>query len=275
MNIKDKKEKLHLSNSGLSPTNEILAFNHLGENVNVKVAGELPLTIKIDGEELITLMTLGTRPEELTLGYLRNQGLIDSIDDIISVDVKWDIGISEVITKNKNTKQILKKLEKNNYNWLWPRNNFWGSTLEKLYEDTLPEVKIKKSEIFNLLAKITKYNDIYKEAGAVHGCALCDKENVLEFVEDVGRHNAADTLSGFMWINDMSGSNIIFYTTGRLTSEIIMKSKHMGIPIIISRSGVTNMGIELAKDLNITMIARSKQRSFLIYNNKENIIFDE
>ena len=94
-------------------------------------------------------------------------------------------------------------------------------------------------------------------------------------MEDVGRHNAADTLSGFMWINNMSGNNIIFYTTGRLTSEIIMKSKHMGIPIIISRSGVTNMGIELAKDLNITMIARSKQRSFLIYNNKENIIFDE
>ena len=109
----------------------------------------------------------------------------------------------------------------------------------------------------------------------MHGCALCDKENVLEFVEDVGRHNAADTLSGFMWINNISGNNIIFYTTGRLTSEIIMKSKHMGIPIIISRSGVTNMGIELAKDLNITMIARSKQRSFLIYNNKENIIFDE
>ena len=275
MNIKDKKEKLHLSNSGLSPTNEILAFNHLGENVNVKVAGELPLTIKIDGEELITLMTLGTRPEELTLGYLRNQGLIDSIDDIISVDVKWDIGISEVITKNKNTKQILKNLEKKTITTGCGQGTIFGSTLEKLYEDTLPEVKIKKSEIFNLLAKITKYNDIYKEAGAVHGCALCDKENVLEFVEDVGRHNAADTLSGFMWINDMSGSNIIFYTTGRLTSEIIMKSKHMGIPIIISRSGVTNMGIELAKDLNITMIARSKQRSFLIYNNKENIIFDE
>ena len=276
MNIKDKKEKLHLSNSGLSPTNEILAFNHLGENVNVKVAGELPLTIKIDGEELITLMTLGTRPEELTLGYLRNQGLIDSIDDIISVDVKWDIGISEVTTKNNNTKQILKKLEKKKtITTGCGQGTIFGSTLEKLYEDTLPEVKIKKSEIFNLLAKITKYNDIYKEAGAVHGCALCDKENVLEFVEDVGRHNAADTLSGFMWINDMSGSNIIFYTTGRLTSEIIMKSKHMGIPIIISRSGVTNMGIELAKDLNITMIARSKQRSFLIYNNKENIIFDE
>ena len=144
MNTKDKKEKLHLSNSGLSPTNEILAFNHLGENVNVKVAGELPLTIKIDGEELITLMTLGTRPEELTLGYLRNQGLINSIDDIISVDVKWDIGISEVITKNKNTKQILKKLEKKAITTGCGQGTIFGSTLEKLYEDTLPEVKIKK-----------------------------------------------------------------------------------------------------------------------------------
>ena len=130
MNIKDKKEKLHLSNSGLSPTNEILAFNHLGENVNVKVAGELPLTIKIDGEELITLMTLGTRPEELTLGYLRNQGLIDSIDDIISVDVKWDIGISEVITKNKNTKQILKKLEKKKLQLVVAKEQFLGALLK-------------------------------------------------------------------------------------------------------------------------------------------------
>ena len=130
MNIKDKKEKLHLSNSGLSPTNEILAFNHLGENVNVKVAGELPLTIKIDGEELITLMTLGTRPEELTLGYLRNQGLIDSIDDIISVDVKWDIGISEVITKNKNTKQILKKLEKKQLQLGVAKEQFLGALLK-------------------------------------------------------------------------------------------------------------------------------------------------
>lgn len=274
MNKKNNNTKVTLSNSGLSPTNKVLTHNHLGEEVDSKVAGELPLTIKIDNEELITLMTLGTRPEELTLGYLRNQGIIDSIDNILSIDVKWDIGISNVITKNKNVKNILDKLEKKTVTTGCGQGTIFGSTIEKLYDNTLPSVKIKRSEIFDLLAKITKFNDIYKEAGAVHGCALCDRKNVLEFVEDVGRHNAADTLAGFMWLNDMAGEEIIFYTTGRLTSEIIMKAKHMGIPIIISRSGVTNMGIELAKDLNITMIARSKQRSFLIYNNKKNIIFD-
>ena len=274
MNKKNKKSKINLSNSGLSPTNKVLTYNHLAEEVESKVAGELPLTIKIDGKELITLMTLGTRPEELTLGYLRNQGIIDSIDNILSIEVKWDIGISDVITKDKDVEKIIDKLEKKTVTTGCGQGTIFGSTIEKLYDNTLSDTKIKRSEIFNLLAKITKFNDIYKEAGAVHGCALCDKQDVLEFVEDVGRHNAADTLSGFMWLNDMIGEKIIFYTTGRLTSEIIMKAKQMGIPIIISRSGVTNMGIELAKDLNITMIARSKQRSFLIYNNKKNIIFD-
>ena len=146
MNTKDKKEKLHLSNSGLSPTNEILAFNHLGENVNVKVAGELPLTIKIDGEELITLMTLGTRPEELTLGYLRNQGLIDSIDDIISVDVKWDIGISEVITKNNNAKQILKKLEKKQLQLVVAKEQFLGALLKNYMKIHFLKLKLKSQK---------------------------------------------------------------------------------------------------------------------------------
>ena len=271
---KNKNKKLKLSNSGLSPTNSITTYNHLNEKINSKVAGELPLTIKINGKEIITLMTLGTRPEELTLGYLRNQGLVDDIQEIASVNVKWDIGISDVATINKDTQNISKKLKNKIITTGCGQGTIFGGALEKLYDVTLPDIKIKRSEIFNLLAKITKFNDIYKEAGAVHGCALCNTDGVLEFVEDVGRHNAADTLSGIMWLNDLIGENIIFYTTGRLTSEIIMKVKRMGIPIIISRSGVTNMGIELAKDLNVTMIARSKQRSFLIYNNENNIIFD-
>ena len=271
---KYKNKKIKLSESGLSPTYSIQIYNHLNDEIKAKVAGELPLTIKVDNEEIVTLMTLGTRPEELTLGYLRNQNLIEDINEIISVNVKWDIGISDVVTSNKDKKNISNKLKKRTVTSGCGQGTVFGGSLEKLYDKTLPDTKIKRSDIFNLLAKITKFNDIYKEAGAVHGCALCNINGVLEFVEDVGRHNAADTLSGIMWLDELEGKNIIFYTTGRLTSEIIMKVKRMGIPIIISRSGVTNMGIELAKDLNVTMIARSKQRSFLIYNNKDNIIFD-
>ena len=274
MNKKYKNKEIQLSNNGLSPTSNVITYNHLGEEILSKVAGELPLTIKINNTEIITLMTLGTRPEELTLGYLRNQGIIENINDIISIDVRWDIGISDVQTKHKDIKEITDKLKNKTVTTGCGQGTIFGSILTKLYDETLPNIKIKRSEIFNLLAKITKYNDIYKEAGAVHGCALCNNERVIEFVEDVGRHNAADTLSGIMWLNEVKGKNIIFYTTGRLTSEIIMKVKHMSIPIVISRSGVTNMGIELARDLNVTMIARTKQRSFLIYNNKNNIIFD-
>ena len=274
MKKKYKNRKLELSDSGLSPTHSIKIYNHLDDEIKAKVAGELPLTIKVDNEEIVTLMTLGTRPEELTLGYLRNQNLIEDINEIISVNVKWDIGISDVVTSNKDKIKIVDKLKNRTVTSGCGQGTVFGGSLEKLYDKTLPDIKIRRSDIFNLLAKITKFNDIYKEAGAVHGCALCNINEVLDFVEDVGRHNAADTLSGMMWLDELKGENIIFYTTGRLTSEIIMKVKRMGIPIIISRSGVTNMGIELAKDLNVTMIARSKQRSFLIYNNKNNIIFD-
>ena len=167
MNKKNNKSKVTLSNSGLSPTNKVLTHNHLGEEVDSKVAGELPLTIKIDNEELITLMTLGTRPEELTLGYLRNQGIIDSIDNILSIDVKWDIGISNVITKNKNVKNILDKLEKKTVTTGCGQGTIFGSTIEKLYDNTLPSVKIKRSEIFDLLAKITKFNDIYNSKNPI------------------------------------------------------------------------------------------------------------
>jgi FdhD protein len=275
MNKKDYKNKtIKISNNGLSPTNNISVFNHSNEEIESKVAGEMPLTIKINGTEIITLMTLGTKPEELTLGYLRNQAIIDSIKDILSIEVNWSTGVANVKTTHKDISEITDKLKDKTVTTGCGQGTIFSCTLDKLYDDLLPDVKIKRSEIFDLLAKITKFNDIYKEAGAVHGCALCSKNKVIEFVEDVGRHNAADTLSGIMWLNELNGNDIIFYTTGRLTSEIIMKAKHMGIPIIISRSGVTNMGVELAKDLNITMIARSKQRSFLIYNNKKNIIFD-
>ena len=213
MNNKYKNKIIKISNNGLSPTNDVTTFNHLGEKVDSKVAGELPLTIKINDAEIITLMTLGTKPEELTLGYIRNQGIIEDIKDIISIDVRWDTAVSNVKTKHNDIKEITSKLKNKTVTTGCGQGTIYSSTLEKLYDKTLPNIKIKRSEIFSLLAKITQYNDIYKEAGAVHGCALCNTSGVIEFVEDVGRHNAADTLSGIMWLNEMPGEKIIFYTT--------------------------------------------------------------
>ena len=183
MNKEHENKKIKISNSGLSPTNTVPVYNHLGETIHAKVAGELPLTIKINNTEIITLMTLGTRPEELTLGYLRNQGIINNIDEIISIDVKWDIGVSNVVTKHKDIKEITDKLKNKTVTTGCGQGTIFSCTLDKLYDNLLPDIKIKRSEIFDLLAKITKYNDIYKEAGAVHGCALCDKDKVIEFVE--------------------------------------------------------------------------------------------
>ena len=150
----------------------------------------------------------------------------------------------------------------------------FSCTLDKLYDQKLPQIKIKQSLLYELLKNITHHNEIYKQAGAVHGCALCKDTEIINFIEDVGRHNAADAISGGMWMENIEGGDKIFYTTGRLTSEIVMKVTHMGIPILLSRSGVTHMGLELAKDLGVTMIARAKGKAFLVYNGSENIIYD-
>jgi len=133
---------------------------------------------------------------------------------------------------------------------------------------------VQQSTIYQLLENVSGCNDIYKRAGAVHGCGLCAGTEILLYTEDVGRHNAADAISGYMWLDDISGDNKIFYTTGRLTSEIVMKTAHMGIAVLLSRSGVTHMGLELAQELGMTMIARAKGKHFLVYNGAENIIFD-
>ena len=151
----------------------------------------------------------------------------------------------------------------------------FSCTLDKIYENPLPKAFIRQSTLYGLLSNIAKFNEIYKQAGAVHGCALCEDTNIEIFVEDVGRHNAADTIAGQMWMDGTSGEGKIFYTTGRLTSEIVMKVAHMGIPILLSRSGITYMGLELAQDLRVTMIARAKGRHFLVYNGSDTIEYDQ
>jgi FdhD protein len=264
-----------LSESGLSPTHPVTAVDEFGDSRDMQVAGEFPLTIKVDDREVVTLMTLGTHPETLTLGYLRNQRFIEDLEDIVSVQVDWDRELVEVETRHgQGIVDLEEKLSKRTVTTGCGQGTIFSCTLDKLYDIRFPPVTIYQSRIYQLLHTISSYNEVYKKAGAVHGCALCKNEEILIFIEDVGRHNAADAISGMMWLDKLNGEDKIFYTTGRLTSEIVMKAANMGIPVLLSRSGITHMGLELAQDLGITMIARAKGKHFLVYNGAEDVVFD-
>ena len=265
-----------LSDEGLNPTRPVIARDEFGDPRELNIAGEYPLTIKVDDAEVVTLMTLGTYPEKLTLGYLRNQRLIDDIIEIAEVRVDWDRETVDVLTSHGDgIVDLHEKIAKRTVTSGCGQGTIFSCTLDKLYDTRLPRVEIYQSTIYALLKTINSYNEIYRAAGAVHGCALCEGSQMLYFVEDVGRHNATDTIAGEMWLEGMGGNDKIFYTTGRLTSEIVMKAAHMGVPILISRSGITHMGLELAQDLGVTMIARAKGRHFLVYNGEDTIHYDE
>ncbi|HYA38763.1 MAG TPA: formate dehydrogenase accessory sulfurtransferase FdhD [Candidatus Methylomirabilis sp.] len=264
-----------MSRAGLAPTHPVTALDEYGEPRDLQIAGEFPLTLKVDGREVVTLMTLGTRPEELALGYLRNQRLIERIEDIRAVAVDWDRNLVQVDTHHGHgIVNWEKKLAKRTVTTGCGQGTVFSCTLDKLYDVRLPRVQVRQSLIYGLLRALSDHNEIYRSAGGVHGCALCRETLPLIFVEDVGRHNAADAIAGRMWLDRISGHDKIFYTTGRLTSEIVMKAAHMGIPVLLSRSGITHMGLELARELGIVMIARAKGNHFLVYQGADAVLFD-
>ena len=264
-----------MSAAGLAPTHAVQATDEFGATRELHVAGEFPLTIKVDEREIVTLMTLGTYPEALTLGYLRNQRMIDSLRDVASVHVDWDREqVNVTTTHGRGIEDIEARLQKKTVTTGCGQGTVYSCTINDLYELRVPEIQLTQSGLYGLLDNITAFNEIYKRAGAVHGCALCRGTEILSFVEDVGRHNAADAISGMMWLDDMDGGDKVFYTTGRLTSEIVMKVALMGIPALLSRSGITHMGLELAQDLGLVMIARAKGKHFLVYNGVSQLRFD-
>jgi FdhD protein len=265
-----------MSSAGLAPTHAVQAVDEFGETREMHVAGEFPLTIKVDDREIVTLMTLGTHPELLTLGYLRNQRMLERIEDVASIEVDWEreqVNVSTI--HGRGITDVEERLQKRTVTTGCGQGTVYSCTLNELYEIRVPEIALRQSTLYALLANITSQNEIYKRAGAVHGCALCSDTRILTFVEDVGRHNAADAISGTMWLDGIDGGDKVFYTTGRLTSEIVMKAALMGIPALLSRSGVTHMGLELAQDLGLVMIARAKGRHFLVFNGAEQIDFDQ
>lgn len=254
-------------------TIEVDVYDEYGEKLVKQIACERPLTVMLNWKEVVTLMTLGSRPESLVLGYLKNQSFLTDPDAIESVIIDWETHTAAVVTK-EDIEHVEGALKKKTVTSGCGQGTMYGNVMKQLEGYQVPQISIKQSAIYQALEALTHYNDTYKKAGAVHGCAICQGDQVLSFVEDVGRHNAVDTLAGEMWINQESGDDKIFYTTGRLTSEMVIKVAQMGIPVLLSRSGVTQMGLELAEQFGITTIARAKGLRFQVFTGAQKMVFD-
>ena len=262
-----------LSNEGLGASVEVVAYDEYGQVRAGHIAAERALTIYLDKREILTLMTLGSQPELLVLGWLKNQNLLDDIADVESVHIAWDVEAAAIKTR-EGVESLNEKLAHRTVTTGCGQGTMFGRLMDKLAAVKLPCPRIQQSQIYALLKSLNAHNDVYRRAGAVHGCALCQGTEILSFVEDVGRHNAVDTIAGYMWYEGIQGDDKWFYTTGRLTSEMVIKVAQMGIPVLLSRSGVTQMGLELAQQLGVVLIARAKGRHFLVYQGAEQVVFD-
>ena len=265
--------RLQLSDAGLRPVHPATALDETGTSREVSIAGEHPLTLYVDKREVVTLMTLGTHPEALALGFLRNQGLIENLTDLVSIQVDWEVDAAAVTTRDGQIDWDA-KLAKRTVTSGCGQGTQFGNLIEKIEATQLPAVTIRQSLLYDLLATLSKENAIYKAAGAVHACALCRGTEVLYFVEDVGRHNALDAIAGKMWLDDIDGGSCILYTTGRVTSEMVIKATQMGVPVLLSRSGMTHMGLHLGQTVDMLLVARAKGRHFLAFHGGDRIEFD-
>jgi len=233
------------------------------------IAGEHPLTLYVDKREVVTLMTLGQAPEALAIGYLRNQRLVRSIDEIAAVQVDWETD-SVAVTTRKGIRGLARKMGKRTVTTGCGQGTVFGDLMGEIESIRLREdVRLAEETLYSLLDAIRHHETIYKAAGAVHGCALATNQpgasEILSFVEDVGRHNAVDAIAGQMWLEGIDGSDKIFYTTGRLTSEMVIKCAQMTIPFLVSRSGLTQMGWTIAQKVGITMIGRAVNKHYLLF----------
>jgi FdhD protein len=264
---------IEMTRAGLASCHPATALDERGHARDLELAGERALTLYLDKREIVTLMTIGSEPELLTLGYLRNQGLIGELSDIVSVQVDWETEAVAVTTRS-GSEAFVEKLERRTVTTGCGQGTAFGRLLDQLRPIEAAGIEVRQSTLYGLLDAMRAFNDVYQRAGAVHGCALCTGSRIDFFVEDVGRHNAVDAIAGYMWLNGIEGRDRIFYTTGRLTSEMVIKATQMGIPVLLSRSGLTMMGLELARQAGLTLIARAKGRHFLVFNGEERIVFD-
>ena len=262
-----------LTHAARPATFNVTAVDEHGAARDVPIAGEHPLTLYVDKQEILTLMTLGGAPEALAIGYLRNQRLVQRLDDIVAVQVDWETNSVAVKTRH-GLADLAAKTAKRTKTSGCGQGTVFGDLMEDIDSVTLPaDATLTQAALYDLLDKVRVHETIYKQAGAVHGCALAANRgaqaDILMFVEDVGRHNAVDAIAGQMWLDGEDGADKIFYTTGRLTSEMVIKAAQMRIPFLVSRSGLTQMGHEIAQKVRMTMIGRATNRHYLLFTGAE------
>ena len=269
----------HLTQARAELTRTIGVVNEHGVHEQVSIPAERALTVYVDKREIVTLMTLGAHPELLVLGYLRNQRLVADVREVASITVDWDAGEDgagvAAVKTHHGIADIAARTQKRVVTTGCGQGSVFGDLMGDVERMKLPDARISQARLYGLLNAIRLQESTYKSAGSVHGCALFKGEQMQIFVEDVGRHNAIDTIAGWMWMNGVQAdADSIFYTTGRLTSEMVIKSAQMGVAVTVSRSGITQMGFDIATRLQLCTIGRATNKHFLCYTAPERLQLD-
>ncbi len=254
-------------------TERVRGVDQTGAAIETSVTVERPLTIFLNSQEIVTAMTINDYPEVLATGYLLNQGMLLPTDKVTGVD--YDDELSIVVVRTERKTNYEKKLKKKVQTSGCAQGTVFGDLMEALEDVSLPDVELKTSWLYRLTSAINTIPSLYLEAGAIHGCVLAHEDKPLVYMEDVGRHNAVDKIAGWMFREKVAPGDKIFYTTGRLTSEMVLKTVRMGIPILISRSGFTAWGVELARKANLTLIGRARGKRFIVLAGESRITFDQ
>jgi FdhD protein len=286
-----------LTQAQVALTREITVTDERGHSRELHIPAERPLTLYLDRRELVTLMTIGAHAELLALGYLRNQRLVKDLSDVRSVQVDWDAGDHVVPTGRRDdaaapreadthtdsggacavvtrsgVHDIEARTSKRIVTTGCGQGTVYGSLMDEVDQLVLPDSRLEQGELYAILETMREHDSLYKKAGSVHGCGLFRRGELLFFTEDVGRHNALDATAGWMWFHGVSSDDTMLYTTGRLTSEMVIKAAQMGVAIIASRSGATDMGLRVAEQLGMTLLARCLNRHFLLYSGAQRFV---
>lgn len=254
-------------------TEIVSGTDQAGDEITTSVTVEKPLTLFLNGQEIVTMMTICDYPEYLAVGYLVNQNMVVAGDKITGIEFEEDI--ETVVVRTEHQTDFEEKMKKKTLTSGCAQGTVFGDLMENFDNINLStSAAIKTSDLYTLLKKINTAPSLYLQAGAIHGCVLCQGDRPLLYMEDVGRHNAVDKIAGYMFLNDMSSEDKLMYTTGRLTSEMIIKTVQMNIPILVSRSGFTAWGVELAREANLTVIGRARGKRFVALSGQQRIKYD-